>query len=70
MTVASVELCDLCARKSLHYSIDRVCCCLRLLRDAPAGQHRRAMALHMAATAPDDVWKKTIELARDEGLTA
>jgi hypothetical protein len=52
------------------YRMTCVGCCLRLLRAAPAGMHRRAMAAHLAASTDGEVWAEVIERAKAEGLTA
>jgi hypothetical protein len=43
-------------------------CCLQLLRDAPEGGPRRAMAEYLRTRNPDG-WPAVLEAARKEGLT-
>jgi hypothetical protein len=44
-------------------------CCITLLREAPAGGPRRAMAAHLAASCDGPVWAEVMERAASEGLT-
>lgn len=61
-------LCDLCSGRTGLYNVFRPCCCLRLIRSTPAHGARAAMWAHLAATLPQDDYRRIRVEAEQQGL--
>ena len=62
------EPCDLCRNRSGVHEVGRMCCCLRLIREAPRGQHRKAMCAHLNRHLGEQRWQELRAAAQEEGL--